>query len=101
MVHQRAAGRTRAWLGQSPEIRSLIERRPPRLGNKGGQESMTTASYTTPRHPRKAATTGIIQFPQHDRAACLDRLADCELAVGRHSAAERLSHAAAELRAGE
>jgi hypothetical protein len=57
--------------------------------------------HITTARPRKATTADITQFSQHDRAACLDRLADCELAVGRHSAAERLSHAAAELRAAE
>jgi hypothetical protein len=34
----------------------------------------------------------------HERARRLDRLADLELAHSRHSAAERLSRAAAELR---
>lgn len=59
---------------------------------------MATAVHTTPARLRKAATAGIIQFPQHDHAAYLDRLADSELAVGRHSAAERLSHEAQRLR---
>jgi hypothetical protein len=58
---------------------------------------MTTPSFTTTARPRKAAAV-ITQFFHRDHAAYLDRLADSELAVGRHSAAERLSHEAQRLR---
>jgi hypothetical protein len=59
---------------------------------------MAMTFHTIPTVPRKAVAAIINQLPQHDRAACLDRLADSELAVGRHAAAERLSHAAAAMR---
>jgi hypothetical protein len=59
---------------------------------------MTTPSFTTTARPRKAAAAIITQIFHRDHAAYLDRLADSELAVGHHSAAERLSHEAQRLR---
>jgi hypothetical protein len=45
-------------------------------------------SHTMPAAPRKAIAAIIARLPHHERAACLDRMADNELAVGRHAACE-------------
>lgn len=59
----------------------------------------TTVLDTTTAGARKAGGTITFHISQaQERAKHLDRLADSELAVGRHAAAERLSNIAHELR---
>jgi hypothetical protein len=62
----------------------------------------TTILHITTLRPRKAGAVTVYRFSQatQEKARHLDCMADRELAVGRHAAAERLSHAAHELREG-
>jgi hypothetical protein len=53
------------------------------------------------RPARKAVAKIFATFgPNYRRAAILDRIADLELSLGHHDAAERLSSAAAAMREG-
>jgi hypothetical protein len=61
---------------------------------------MATIVHTTATRPRKAGAVTISRFAQaaQEKARHLDFMADRELSVGRHAAAERLSNIAHELR---
>jgi hypothetical protein len=57
-------------------------------------------SHNTTDRPRKAGGVSILHISQakQEQARHLDHMADRELAIGRHAAAERLSHEAYQLR---
>jgi hypothetical protein len=85
---------------QSHETRCLKENRRPGCNRERLRKIMTGTVHTTAACRRKAGAVIVSRFSQaaQEKARHLDHMADRELAVGRHSAAERLSNIAHELR---
>ena len=97
-VAERALGMVRTAQGKLPQARQHF-RSAVRIADRAGlvtraAEARGSLAYllTLTGHPTDA-------LAQIDRAARIDREADFQLLLGRHAAAERLSHQALELRA--
>jgi hypothetical protein len=88
---------------QNPEICCLKRNwaAPTGTSESGPDLGLATAmSHTTAARPRKAGAVITLRISQakQEQARHLDHMADRELAIGRHAAAERLSHEAYQLR---
>jgi hypothetical protein len=98
---RRGTGLSESAEGQSAEAGRLKEKGRPCCKQGAAQKiAGTTMPHNTTDRPRKAGGVSILHISQakQEQARHLDHMADRELAIGRHAAAERLSHEAYQLR---